>query len=494
MPKEYIYYVKGMHCASCELLIEKALLKIDGVKSVEAKMGKGEVVVVCIAGKKPEVKRLNKIFRKENYVFSEHSPEDEESRDKGSNGLFAVVFVSVLLIFGFLLVDRSGLAGFLSVSSQSVLPAFFFFGLLAGVSSCAALVGGIVLSMSKQWLGLYSSEESVFRKLQPHLMFNSGRLVFYALGGAVLGMVGERLQISLKFTSFLIIGISVFMFLLALQMLGVKSLSKFQFALPKSMTRYVADESNFKGRYMPFVMGALTFFLPCGFTITAQSLALVSGGPFQGGLIMLFFALGTLLPLLFIGFSSIKFSQKPHLAYRFSRIAGILVLFFALFNFNSQLNVLGYSSLTDIASRSIQSFAGGGDTDPNVEIFVDDGKQVIKMDALSSGYKPNYFKVKVGVPVRWEITDKGTSGCTNAIISRGLFTGEIALTSGRTSVKEFTPTKTGKYKFSCWMGMVSGIIEVVEGDVSVTEGDFVSLGTVELDGACGVNGECVHEE
>ncbi len=83
------------------------------------------------------------------------------------------------------------------------------------------------------------------------------------------------------------------------------------------------------------------------------------------------------------------------------------------------------------------------------------------MDASASGYKPNYFKVMVGVPVRWEINDTGTSGCTNAVISKSLFDGEINLTPGKVSIKEFTPLWPGKYKFSCWMGMVSGIIEVV---------------------------------
>lgn len=86
--------------------------------------------------------------------------------------------------------------------------------------------------------------------------------------------------------------------------------------------------------------------------------------------------------------------------------------------------------------------------------------QTIKMDASSSGYKPNYFKVKAGIPVRWEITDTGTSGCTKAIIANGLFDGQISLNPGQVSIKEFTPTKAGKYQFSCWMGMITGIIEV----------------------------------
>jgi plastocyanin domain-containing protein len=96
------------------------------------------------------------------------------------------------------------------------------------------------------------------------------------------------------------------------------------------------------------------------------------------------------------------------------------------------------------------------------------GKQLLKMNANASGYSPNYFKVRAGTPVRWEITDTGTSGCTNAVMSNALFTGQIALTPGQVSVKEFTPTKAGKYKFSCWMGMVTGVIEVVNQDSSAT--------------------------
>ena len=92
-------------------------------------------------------------------------------------------------------------------------------------------------------------------------------------------------------------------------------------------------------------MGALTFFLPCGFTITAQSLALLSGSVFTGALIMGAFALGTIPVLLFIGLSSVKFSSKPHLTERFSKVAGFLVLFFALYNISNQATVLGFTGI-----------------------------------------------------------------------------------------------------------------------------------------------------
>jgi plastocyanin domain-containing protein len=123
---------------------------------------------------------------------------------------------------------------------------------------------------------------------------------------------------------------------------------------------------------------------------------------------------------------------------------------------------------------SVKTSSASKATDLGLPPIVD-GQQILKMDAKSSGYSPNKLKVRAGVPVRWEITDKGTSGCTNAVISKGLFSGEIALTPGKTSVKEFTPEEPGLYKFSCWMGMVSGTIEVVDAKGSSSKGSIPSV-------------------
>jgi len=156
--------------------------------------------------------------------------------------------------------------------------------------------------------------------------------------------------------------------------------------------------------------------------------------------------------------SSVKFSSKPHLAERFSKVAGFLVLFFALFNISSQMNVLGFTGIASFFPQNQgQNIVDEKDLPPTV-----DGKQVIKMTAYASKDSPNYFKVRAGVPVRWEITaDRSAGGCNSSIISGSLFSGSIPLTPGQISVKEFTPQKAGKFRFSCQMGMISGIIEVV---------------------------------
>jgi uncharacterized protein len=183
---------------------------------------------------------------------------------------------------------------------------------------------------------------------------------------------------------------------------------------------------------------------------------LLSGSFVTGSLIMLAFALGTLPTLFIIGLTSAKLGANPNLSKKFLKVAGIVVLFFALFNIKAQLNVLGFTGLPNITKPST---ASQNNTDGLAPII--NGQQIIKMSASANGYSPNYFKIKAGIPVRWEITDTGTSGCTNAMISKSLFPDTVQLTPGQTSIKEFTPTAPGKYKFSCWMGMISGTIEVI---------------------------------
>ena len=456
MAKEHVYSVKGMHCASCEILIEKKLLDEKNIKSVNASTANGEVIVEY-EGEKPSANKLNEIFKDDNYTFADAGKiaSSQTPRNDGTktNPTLLAFVIALFIIIGFLLLDKFGVANFLSLNSTSSLIAFFGFGVLASISSCAALVGGIILSMSKQWNNLYAENAGTAKKLQPHIMFNAGRVVSYFVLGGVLGIIGSRLQISTNFTAILIIVISFLMIALGLQMLGVKAFRKFQISAPKSFTRNIANENNFQGKYMPLIMGALTFFLPCGFTITAQGLALLSGNALSGALIMGAFALGTVPMLLFIGLSSVKFNSKPHLAERFTKVAGFLVLFFALFNVSNQFAVLGFV----LPQGQSQVASSNQDGLPPIV----DGKQVIQMTASGFEDSPNYFKVKAGIPVKWEITGGNSLGCNGAIISNKLFNGQVDLTSGQLKVKEFTPQSAGTFGFSCTMGMIRGTIEVV---------------------------------
>lgn len=448
------FRVAGTHCRSCELLIEKEISAIPGINSVSASSSTGLVKVSYQSGRKPALQMLNKLFADSGYTFTPGS--DTPIQPLPTNWL-AVIGISTTIILAFFFIQRLDFFSSFQVSQSTLTPSFFIFGLLAGFSTCAALVGGLILSLSHQWNNLYSVSDSSFHKLQPVFMFNLGRLISFSIFGALLGYFGSFIRLSLTSGAIVTVLVSVLMIILGLQMLGLKALSSFQLALPKAVTGRLANETNFRGRLMPLLMGGLTFFLPCGFTLTSQSLALASGDPLHGLLIMFFFSLGTFVPLTLIGYSGVKNLSNKNTSRYFSQIAGILVICFSLFNIHSQFNVLNLRK-----SPSLGPLSSSLSSSQSLESPFINGKYVLKMDASSTSYTPNNFTVKAGQPVRWEITDRGTSGCTNVIISRSLFNGQINLTPGVTSVKEFVaPTVPGVYHFSCWMGMVSGTIEVI---------------------------------
>lgn len=451
--KQHTYYVKGMHCASCEIIIEKKLLELENIKSADASTGSGQVAIMC-EGQAPNPDRLSSLFKDDGYTFS-NEQKKQPAQEYDITSLFTILIfggIAYFLLRAFGITDS--LRGLANVTASSSLPSFFVFGLLAGVSSCAALVGGIVLSMSKEWSAVYNQENSFYKKLQPHILFNIGRILSYGFFGAMLGDLGAKIRLSVGFSSLLVIVLGIIMLVFGLQMLGVRAFQKFQIAMPKFITRRIADPKKFNGRHLPFLLGAGTFFLPCGFTITAQGMALLSGNALQGGLIMAVFALGT-LPMLFgIGVASAKLFNKPHLSATFQKVAGVILIIFAAYNINAQMTVLNLPNFSSLQGN------GNAQVDKTLPQIID-GKQIVKMTASARGYNPNYIKVRAGIPVRWEIRDVGTSGCTNAIIARGLFSGQIDLVRGQTSVKEFIPPAPGRYRFSCWMGMISGTIEVV---------------------------------
>jgi len=448
--KEKSFFVKGMHCASCAILIETKVKETEGIEDVKV-LENEEKIIVSYQGEEPTKETLNALFQKENYLFSEYPTKKTEHDPSNS---FSVPFATAfLIILGFLLLNSTGLGGAISLNSKSSLPMFFVLGIVAGVSTCSALLGGIVVSLTNP-KNNNNSNNSITRLS----LFCAGRTISYAFFGALLGFLGNRIKLSPELNFLLVIAVSLTMIIFGLQMLGVKILTKLRLPGRKIVSNYVSNQSNVKNRFASFLLGASTFFLPCGFTLTAQGLALLSGSSFRGSLMLFLFSLGTLPMILSIGFSSIKLSKSPRFSFQFAKTAGFLLLFFAIFNINSQIKALDLNQPMAIKPGQTESPEKPNNNLPPLV----NGKQVLKMDASASGYKPNYFKVAAGLPVRFEITDKGTSGCTNAVISRELFEGEISLTPGQTSIKEFTPTKPGKFKFSCWMGMVSGTIEVVD--------------------------------
>lgn len=453
-------YVDGMHCASCEILIEKKLLKQKGIESVDASLKGNRVEINYLGDQIPNAKKLNKDFSQSGYHFSTKKIKHENppliqfkegkmllNKVKAWSILkIGAVFVSLLIAF--FIFEKLQLGKHVSVDANSSLFGFFLLGLVAGLSSCAALIGGLLLSMIKQWNEIYIDSESNFVKAQPHIMFHVGRLISFFVLGGVLGLIGSALTLdNTTIFSILTIVVSIVMLVLALQMLGVGWAQRLKFTAPKSFTRYVAEESNFKGRYMPFGVGALTFFLPCGFTLIAQTVALTSGSPIKGALIMLAFALGTLPILLGISFGGLAFNSRPSLTAKFNIVAGLLIIFFVMYNVNGQLNVLGLPSFSDINFSSQSEPVAAAEIDEN-------GVQTLQFIAKGFEYVPtSSTTIKAGVATVLTVDNQGIQGCGSFMAARGLIDGYIPLKAGVNTVDLGKPSK-GVYKLTCSMGMV----------------------------------------
>lgn len=447
--------VAGMHCASCEVLLNKKISKMDGVAAVKASLSDATVEITYSNGHKIALDALNRDFADLGYTFSSSPP---GTAQVNTMHLLQAAVILIIFFIAYLIVEDTKLFAQFHLTESSSLPAFFILGVVASLSTCAALVGGVLLAMSKQWHQLYGGIDEAKRAL-PFALFNIGRLVSFALLGGVLGLVGSVFRLSLPVTAMLIIVVSLIMIVLGLQMLGVPFAKKIRFGFPKFLSQYAADEQNLKGKYMPFVSGALTFFLPCGFTLTAQTIALTTGNFFTSMLMMSAFALGTLPMLGALSFSSLKFAKRSAFSGTFNLLAGIFIVLFGAYNVNAQLNVLGMVSFNDLARRETVVDASVG---LGVELIETDGKQMqyVTMEAREFAYLPKTIRLKAGIPTKLTVNNYDVSGCAQAMWLGGLYD-EVLYLNKPTVEAMFTP-KPGTYKISCTMGMVEPVIVTVE--------------------------------
>ncbi len=93
-------------------------------------------------------------------------------------------------------------------------------------------------------------------------------------------------------------------------------------------------------------------------------------------------------------------------------------------------------------------------------VLGDSGVQEVNMNIGASGYNPNSFVLKKGVPVRWNVNVQQLTGCNQELVMNAY--GIDARLKQGLNVFEFTPTKTGTIPFSCGMGMLRGSFIVTE--------------------------------
>ena len=440
-----VFSIKGMHCRSCEILIEdKIVSKVEGVEKVDANYRKG---LIRVYYNQPNISdgQIRKAVEDAGYGMGVGLKEPFLSRD--SMVYIELFFASGVLLFIYFLMKILGVFD-LSYGFGNLpgLIAVVLIGLTAGISTCMALVGGIILGISARHAELHPEATSA-QKFRPHLFFNAGRLSSYLILGGVIGLAGSAFRFSSSVLGTLIVLVGIVMFFLGLKLIEVFPRLE-GLSLPKSVGRFFGINREIKeySHKDSFLSGAATFFLPCGFTQAMQLYAVSTGSFTRGGLIMGLFALGTMPGLLGIG--GITSVVKGWFKGYFFKFAGLIVMVLGLLNISYGYNLTGIV----LSFPNIQN-------EEKISGTLEDGKRVIKITQYGNGYSPNKLTVRKNIPVKLLINATNLYSCSASFVipAYNIFSG---LKEGINEF-EFTPTKTGPVRFSCSMGMYTGVINVI---------------------------------
>ncbi len=332
---KYTFHIHGMHCNACVLMTESELAELPNVTYAKASLKKHSVEVTGDFGDKtPEqiAEELTIPLKPHGYTIS-----IERQQHNAKWGDFKIA-VPVALGFAvlFIALQKMGIVNLVGGGSVTYGTAFVI-GIIASLSTCMAVVGGLVLSMS----ATFAKEGD---KIRPQLMFHGGRIVSFFFLGGVIGALGTAFTLNTSATFILSLIIGIVMLILGINLLDVFHWAKkLQPSMPKFIAKHAHGVSRFNHTFTPLLVGVATFFLPCGFTQSMQLYTLSTGSFLTGGLTMLSFALGTLPVLALISFSSLSIKNNSKSGI-FFKTAGLVVIMFALFNLINILVVVGVIS------------------------------------------------------------------------------------------------------------------------------------------------------
>jgi sulfite exporter TauE/SafE/plastocyanin domain-containing protein/copper chaperone CopZ len=428
--------VYEMTCTSCENRVEKAIRNLEGVLDAKA----------SFSGQFAEVKYDDELCSqgKIKAAIKGAGYSTQSSNDYKLMGILIVVAAVVLLglkTSGFDMEDK------LANASYAVL---FVVGVLTSIH-CVGMCGGIMLSQS-----LSRESKNKFEAMEPAILYNLGRVVSYTILGGIVGALGSAFSLTVTAKAALQIFAGLFMVIMGLNMSGFSAFRKFQIRMPHSACK-IKNKSG-----SPFIVGLLNGLMPCGPLQTMQLFALGTGSPVKGALSMFMFSIGT-VPLM-LTFGALSGLLSKGYTKKILKFSGILIIALGLIMGNRGLTLVGINinPMTAFANSAKGLLGGAPSSSSNANITkatLQDGVQIINMTANNNGYTPNAFYVQKGVPVKWIINGEQLNSCNNSIVAKSI-NKQLKLKKGE-NVIEFTPGDKD-INFSCWMGMISGVIKVVD--------------------------------
>ena len=359
------------------------------------------------------------------------------------------------------------------------LGVIFLTGLTTGGLTCLAVQGGLLATTLTKQIATPSAAGHTKRRskkrsrskgsdvltgiqithnLWPVVYFMGAKLLAYTLLGFLLGALGSVIQITPVMRAVMQMLAGLFMLATALNMFNVHPIFRYVvIQQPKVLTRLVRNQAKSQEVFATVMLGLMTVLIPCGTTQAMELLAITSGSPILGALIMFVFVLGTSPTFLVLGFLATRMRGKYQSI--FAIAAALAILFLGIVSLDGGLNLLGsplapsrmLASLTQ--PRSVSASAG------IVQANVVDSVQEIAIRAENYGYSPNYWSAQSGQPIRIRLVTNNSYGCTRAFVIPSLGIQEILPETGE-KVIDLPPQQSGTIYFTCGMGMYNGAIVI----------------------------------
>lgn len=420
--------VYDMTCTSCEHAVEKSVKKLKGVLHVKASYNK-QLAEIEYDDALCDLSQIKIAIKSAGYSTENSTPFN----------LLGILIVAAAVILLGLNTAGFDMGNQLTNASYAVL---FMIGILNSIH-CVGMCGGILLSQS-----LSKFNNNPFEAMQPTLLYNFGRVISYTILGGVIGAIGSALSLSILVKSALQIFAGLFMIIMGLNMMGFVAFRKFHIRLPRGTCKM----KNKAGSSL--LVGLLNGLMPCGLLQTMQLYALGTGSALKGAISMFMFSVGT-VPLMLI-FGIISGLLTKGYTKKILKLSGVLIVVLGLMMGNRGFALAGIN----FNPMAVLSSTNSNVSNPNAKIAaIKNGVQMIRMTADNRGYTPNVFYVQKELPVKWIINGEQINSCNNAIVARALNL-QTRIKQGE-NIIEFTPGNEDIY-FSCWMGMIRGVIKVVD--------------------------------
>jgi len=455
------FFIGGMYCVNCQKIIEKELIKTSGVQNAKVNYHTGKAAVTyddAIIS----FDKISEIIKELGYNTTEENAKNKNTPQKTAMQIIGTLIIILALFMLMQMFGTGKLAANFPLAKEGMgYGMLLIIGLLTSVH-CIAMCGGINLSQT-----LKGNEENTsinkFSLLLPSILYNGGRLVSYTMIGVLVGALGSALTVSEHFKGAVQIAAGIFMVLMGINMLGLfPSLRRISLHLPDKLQKFFTsifakkNDEQKTGRG-PLIIGFLNGFMPCGPLQAMQLYALSTGNPVKGGISMFLFCIGT-IPLMFaLGAASSFLSGVKGRAFsrRVMQIGAILVAALGLAMFSNGWSLSGFASPLDKAASLKPTSASTGAFIPVIQ----NGVQIVNSTLYPNRYPA--ITVMQGIPVRWTINAPPGSinGCNNRMIIRE-YNIQHTFKQGN-NVIEFTPNKTGKFRYYCWMAMLHSTITVL---------------------------------